>query len=110
MSTTTEGVAGFTGADIDDVARVTALSLGIEFDALTDAQKAGYSAAARGALTSERPKGFAQHLTEGFGDETHRSKLPAVKAAYDDACTTAQATESEFWKFARDEFDRRRAK
>lgn len=108
MSTsTTGGVGGFTGEEIDDVARTVAISLGIKYDGLTEEQKAGYSAAARGALTSERPKGFASHMTDRFGPVTDEW-TEAEKSALDAATRTKDATENEFWKFARDEFDRRR--
>src|SRR3954469_19156662 len=98
-TSTTEGVGGFTGEDIDDVARTCAKSLGIDYDGLTETQKAGYNQAARGALTSERPKGFASHLTEGFRPADKRT--PGEESAYQDEVSKAAATESEFWKFAR---------
>jgi hypothetical protein len=78
----------FTDEEVVDVTKTVLGGLGIDFTTLTDEQKSGFTEAARGALTGARPTGF----TAGI-DPKHD---PA-------------ALETEFWKFARDEFDRRRS-
>jgi hypothetical protein len=108
MTTSTETtINGFTESEIADVTRKTATGLGIEYDKPTEDQKQAYIAAAKGALTGERPKGFTSHLVEGFRPADKRT--PGENAAFADETAKAEATETEFWKFARDEFDRRRA-
>lgn len=114
MTTSSEAtIGGFTDADIEDVTKTVLKGLAdgtgraIDWDKLTDSQKAGFVDAARKSITGEKTTGFAQFFLATSRPAEQRT--PAEREEYSAQEAAAQHLEAEFSKLTYNEFERRRS-